>query len=91
MNGVFTPVNYSKARFRNKVDLVEAQMENLTKSSDKFRYRRQQWNLHHFHGGGVGYQHVNVKDLIHSISNVDEFLDIVDIFDNVFAYSLSVA
>ena len=39
MNGIFTPVNYSKARFRNKVDLVEAQMENLTKDSDKFRYR----------------------------------------------------
>ena len=38
MVGRFTPVNYSKARFENKVKAVKDQMKRLTKGSDKFGY-----------------------------------------------------
>ena len=36
--GRFTPVNYSKARFENKVQLVKDQMKNLSEESDQFFY-----------------------------------------------------
>ena len=36
--GRFTPVNYSKARFENKVELVKDQMKNLSEESDQFFY-----------------------------------------------------
>ena len=38
MNGRFTPVNYSKVRFENKVKAVKDQMKNLNKDSDDFIY-----------------------------------------------------
>ena len=36
--GRFTPVNYSKARFENKVQLVKDQMKQLSEDSDQFFY-----------------------------------------------------
>jgi|MDTB01.3.fsa_nt_gb hypothetical protein len=36
--GRFTPVNYSKPRFENKVKLVQDQMKNLSEDSEKFFY-----------------------------------------------------
>jgi len=36
--GRFTPVNYSKPRFENKVKLVQDQMKTLSKDSDQFFY-----------------------------------------------------
>jgi hypothetical protein len=36
--GRFTPVNYSKPRFENKVKLVQDQMKNLSEESDRFFY-----------------------------------------------------
>ena len=39
ISGRFTPVNYSKPRFENKVKAVKDQMRNLTKTNDEFRYR----------------------------------------------------
>ena len=36
--GRFTPVNYSKARFENKVQLVKDQMKRLSEDSDQFFY-----------------------------------------------------
>ena len=38
MNGRFTPVNYSKVRFENKVNAVKDQMKRLNKDSDEFIY-----------------------------------------------------
>tara|TARA_R100001594_G_scaffold97255_1_gene131483 strand:+ start:281 stop:4672 length:4392 start_codon:yes stop_codon:yes gene_type:complete len=38
MAGRFTPVNYSKARFENKVQLVKDQMKRLSEESDQFFY-----------------------------------------------------
>ena len=38
MNGRFTPVNYSKVRFENKVKAIKDQMKNLNKDSDDFIY-----------------------------------------------------
>ena len=38
LSGRFTPVNYSKARFENKVQLVKDQMKQLSEDSDQFFY-----------------------------------------------------
>jgi len=38
LSGRFTPVNYSKARFENKVQLVKDQMKKLSEESDQFFY-----------------------------------------------------
>ena len=38
LSGRFTPVNYSKPRFENKVRLVQDQMKKLSNESDKFFY-----------------------------------------------------
>ena len=38
LSGRFTPVNYSKARFENKVQLVKDQMKKLSEDSDQFFY-----------------------------------------------------
>ena len=38
LSGRFTPVNYSKPRFENKVQLVRDQMEKLSEDSDQFFY-----------------------------------------------------
>ena len=38
LSGRFTPVNYSKVRFENKVKLVQDQMKNLSEDSDRFFY-----------------------------------------------------
>ncbi len=38
LSGRFTPVNYSKPRFENKVQLVKDQMKQLSEDSDQFFY-----------------------------------------------------
>ncbi len=38
LNGIFTPVNYSKPRFKSKVQAVEDQMDRLNKDSKQFIY-----------------------------------------------------
>jgi len=38
LNGVFTPVNYSKPRFKSKVQAVDDQMERLNKDNKQFLY-----------------------------------------------------
>ena len=38
LNGVFTPVNYSKPRFDTKVRIVEEQMDRLNKDNKQFLY-----------------------------------------------------
>jgi len=50
MNGVFTPVNYSKKRFDTKVDTIERELDKLSTEKRKFRlnedfvYPRQELN-----------------------------------------------
>ena len=39
LSGRFTPINYSKARLNNKVELVKDQMKKLSEDSDRFLYR----------------------------------------------------
>ena len=36
LNGIFTPVNYSKPRFESKVRVVEEQMDRLNKDNKQF-------------------------------------------------------
>jgi hypothetical protein len=38
LNGIFTPVNYSKPRFDSKVRIVEEQMDRLNKDNKQFLY-----------------------------------------------------
>jgi len=38
LNGIFTPVNYSKPRFESKVRIVEEQMDRLNKDNKQFLY-----------------------------------------------------
>ena len=38
LSGRFTPINYSKARLNNKVELVKDQMKKLSEDSDRFLY-----------------------------------------------------
>ena len=38
LNGIFTPVNYSKPRFESKVRVVEEQMDRLNKDNKQFLY-----------------------------------------------------